>query len=173
MKIFEWARPSRAGAVLAAGTATSLMLLMMAAGPASSATHPRPGGKVAVSQGIVAAAFAGDPVFGKTPPGTPEIVSFILTARNAGLLQADVAHGMPLGPLSVGQFAGGFGQTPANIDALEQYLTQFGIRTKAYRDGLDVTAHGTAGQFDKALTVQQDNFRIPAVPAHLGQAGPP
>jgi kumamolisin len=173
LKIFEWARPSRAGAVLAAGTATSLLLLMMAAGPASSATHPGPRGKVAVSQGITAAALAGDPVFGKTPPGTPEIVSFILTARNAGLLQADVAHGMPLGQLSVGQFAAGFGQTPAHIDALEQYLASFGIRTKAYRDGLDVTAHGTAGQFDKALTVQQDNFRLAAVPAHLGRAGRP
>jgi kumamolisin len=170
LKPFEWARPSRAGAVLAAGTAGTL-LLFMAAGPASSATHPSPSAKVAVPQGIGAGVLAGDPVFGKTPPGTPEIVSFILKARHLSLLKKDVTDGLPQGRVSVGQFALGFGQTPADIAALRLYLTQFGIRTKAYRDGLDVTAHGTAGKFDKALTVQQDNFRIPAVRAHDGLPG--
>jgi len=169
---FEWARPSRAGAVLAAGTAGTL-LLFMAAGPASSATHPSPSAKVAVSQGISAAVLSGDPVFGKTPPGTPETVSFILKTRHLGLLQGDVGSGLPLGRLSVGRFARDFGQTPADIAALRLYLARFRIRTKAYRDALDVTAHGTAGKFDKALTVQQDNFRIPAVKAHLGQPGRP
>jgi len=159
--------------VLATGTAGTLLLFMAAAGPASSATHPSPSAKVAVSQGIGAGVLSGDPVFGKTPPGTPEIVSFILKARHLSLLKSDVASGLPLGRLSVSRFALGFGQTPAHIAALRLYLAQFGIRTKAYRDGLDVTAHGTAGKFDKALTVQQGNFRIPAVRAHFGQPGRP
>lgn len=173
MKPFEWARPTRAGAVLAAGTAGTLLLFMAAAGPASSAAHPSPSAKVAVPQGIGAGVLSGDPVFGKTPPGTPEIVSFILKGRHLGLLKRDVSDGLPLGRLSVGQFAAGFGQTPAHIAALRLYLAHFGIRTKSYRDGLDVTAHGAAGKFDKALTVQQDNFRIPAVKAHFGQPGRP
>jgi kumamolisin len=176
LKPFERARPSRAGAVLAAGTAGTL-LLFMAAGPASSATypvtHPRPGSKVAVPQGIGAAALAGDPVFGKTPPGTPEIVSFILTARHVSALKADVTGGLPSRRISVRRFASDFGQAPAHILALEDYLAHFKIRTKSHRDGLDVSAHGTAGEFDKALTVQQDNFRIPAVRAHLGQPARP
>jgi subtilase family serine protease len=159
--------------VLAAGTAGTLLLFMAAAGPASSATHPSPSAKVAVPQGIGAGVLSGDPVFGKTPPGTPEIVSFILKARHLGLLKRDVADGLPLGRLSVGRFAEGFGQAPAHIAALRLYLAQSGIRTKSYRDGLDVTAHGTAGKFDKALTVQQDNFRIPAVKGHFGQPGRP
>jgi subtilase family serine protease len=100
-------------------------------------------------------------------------VSFILKARHLGLLKSDVGSGLPLGRLSVGRFALDFGQTPAHIAALRLYLAQFGIHAKAYRDGLDVTAHSTAGKFDKALAVQQDNFRIPAVKAHLGQPGRP
>ena len=173
MKPFDWARPSRAGAALAAGTAGTL-LLFMAAGPASAAAaRPRPHAKIAVSQGIGAAALTGDPVFGKTPPGTKETVSFILTARHVAILKADVAHGTPLGQLSVSQFAAAFGQTPAHVAALESYLAQFKIHTKAYRDGLDVTATGTAGEFDKALTVQQDNFRMPAAKGRNGQPGRP
>jgi kumamolisin len=158
--------------VLAAGTAGTL-LLFMAAGPASSATRPRPSAKVAVSQGIGAAVLSGDPVFGKTPPGTPETVSFILRARHLGLLKAEVSNGLPRGRLSVGRFAHGFGQVPTHVAALRLYLAHFGIRTKAYRDGLDVTAHGTAGKFDKGLTVQQDNFRIPPVKGHDGLPGRP
>jgi kumamolisin len=170
LKPFDWARPSRAGAALAAGTAGTL-LLFMAAGPASATARPHPNAKVAVPQGVGAAALAGDPVFGKTPPGTKETVSFILKARHIAVLKADVAHGMPFGPLSVGRFARAFGQTPAHVSALERYLAHFKIHTKAYRDGLDVTATGTAGEFDKALAVQQDNFRIPAVKGRNGQPG--
>ena len=172
MKPFEWIRPGRAGALLATGTAGTL-LIFMAAGPASSATRPGQDAKVAVPQGIGAAVLAGDPVFGKTPPNTPEIVSFVLKARHISALRTAVAHGMPAGYLSVGRFAASFGQTTANISALESYLAPFGIHSVAYRDGLDVTATGTAGTFDKALTVRQDNFRIPAVSAHGGQPGRP
>lgn len=172
MKPFDWAKPSRAGAALAAGTAGTL-LLFMAAGPASSAARPHPNAKVAVPQGIGAAALSGDPVFGNTPPGTKETVSFILKARHIAILKAGVAHGMPFGPLSVSRFASAFGQTPPHISALESYLAHFKIVAMAYRDGLDVTATGTAGEFDKALSVQQENFRIPAVDGRNGQPGRP
>jgi kumamolisin len=168
----------RGGALLAAGTAGSLVLLAAAAGPASaarqarSATHP-PSGKVAVPQGVAAAALKGAGVFGPTPPGTPEQVSFILKARHLGALEADVAGGTPGGALSTAQFAARFGQTPAHIAALRAYLSGFGIKTTSYRDRLDLRATGTAGEFDKALSVTQKNFRIPAVKPSHGNAGRP
>ena len=89
MKPFQWARQRRAGAVLAVGAAGSLLLLGLAA-PASGATHPKSTAKVAVPQGIGTAALKNASVFGPTPPSTPETVSFILKARNLGLLEANV-----------------------------------------------------------------------------------
>jgi subtilase family serine protease len=178
LKPLEKAVRRRGGTLLAVGTAGSLVLLAAAAGPASaagharSATHP-PAAKVAVPQGVAAAALKGAGVFGPTPPGTPERVSFILKARHLGALEADVAGGTPGGQLSPRQFAARFGQTPAHIAALRAYLSHFGIKTTSYRDGLDVRATGTAGKFDKALSVQQKNFRIPAVKAAHGRAGRP
>ena len=41
---------------------------------------------------------------------------------------------------------------------------RYKIKTKAYADDLDVTATGTAGEFDKALSVTQGEFRTKAVP---------
>jgi kumamolisin len=175
LKPLEKAVRRRGGALLAAGTAGSLVLLAAAAGPASaagSATHPH-SGKVAVPQGVAAAALKGAGVFGPTPPGTPERVSFILKARHLGALEADVAGGMPGGALTPGQFAARFGQTPAHMSTLRAYLSGFGIKTSSYRDRLDLRATGTAGEFDRALSVTQKNFRIPAVKPSHGHAGRP
>jgi kumamolisin len=168
LKPLAWVRRRRNVAALAVGSAGSLLLLM-AAVPASGATNPP--AKAAVPQGVTAAALKNASVFGPTPPGTPETVSFVLKARNMGLLEGSVEAGMPGGYLSVGQFARAFGQPQANITALESYLAQFGIKTSAYADGLDVTATGTAGQFDQALSVQQHQYRLRAVPDRPGRPG--
>ncbi len=172
MKLFQWARQRRSGAVVAAGAAGSLLLLGLAA-PASGATHPQSGTKVAVPQGIGTAALKDASVFGPTPASTPETVSFILKARNLGLLEATVEAGMPLGYQSVPQFARSYGQPGSSISALQSYLSSFGIASTSDADGLDVTATGTAGQFDSALSVQQDQYKIPAVSARNGRAGRP
>jgi kumamolisin len=178
LKRTEKAARRRGGALLAVGTAGSLVLLAAAAGPASaagqarSATHP-PSGKAAVPQGIGVAALKGADVFGPTPPRTPERVSFILRGRHLSALKADVAGGTPGGALSTDQFAARFGQTPGHIAALRAYLSTFGIKTTSYRDRLDVRATGTAGEFDRALSVTQKNFRIPAVKPSNGRAGRP
>ena len=74
---------------------------------------------------------------------------------------------------SVRQFAGEYGQPGSNISALESYLTSFGISSTSYADGLDVTATGTAGEFDSALSVQQNQYKVPAVPARHGLARRP
>jgi len=168
LKPFTWARQRRTGAILAAGAAGSLLLLGLAA-PASGATHPS--SKVAVPQGVGVAALKDAGVFGPTPASTPETVSFILKARNLDLLKLSVEVGMPRGYDSVRQFANSYGQPQFNISALENYLSGFGITTTSDADGLDVTATGTAGEFDSALSVQQDQFRLPAVAAKHGMAG--
>jgi kumamolisin len=161
-------RSRRAPAALAVTAAGSLALFLVAA-PASGATGP---GQVAVPQGIGGAA-ALQPTGVFTPGSTPETVSFILKARNLAALQASVTAGMPAGFLSVRQFAAAFGPGAANVAALEKYLAGFGITATADADGLDVTATGTADEFNSALTVRQQQFTVPAVPARNGQAARP
>jgi kumamolisin len=161
-------RARRAVPALALTAAGSLALFLTAT-PASGATQP---GRVAVPQGIGGAA-ALQPTGVFTPGATPETVSFILKGRNLAALQASVLAGSPGGFLSVQQFAAGFGQTAPNIAALEKYLAGFGITATADADNLDVTATGTADQFNSALTVHQQQFTVPAVPARDGQAARP
>jgi kumamolisin len=163
----KWVRSRRAAAaVLAAGSAGTL-LAMGLAGPAGAANSP----KIAIPQGAGAHQLSTLPVFGNTPPSTAETVSFILNMRNERSLEAQVNAGMPGGYMSVGQFAREYGQPQSNISALENYLAGYGISSTAYRDGLDVTANGTAGEFDSALSVQQQQFRVPAVRATPGRLG--
>jgi subtilase family serine protease len=148
-------------------------MLIGVAAPASGATHPPSATKVAVPQGIGTAALKNARVFGQTPASTPETVSFILKARNLSQLEANVQAGMPSGYQSVRQFASGYGQPDSNISALRSYLSSFGLSSTSDADGLDVTATGTAGAFDKALSVQQNQYNVPAVPARHGMAGRP
>jgi kumamolisin len=168
VKPVEQARTRRKTPAIAAAAVGSLLL--MAAAPAIGATHsPRPS-KIAVPQGIGTAALKGLKSSGVFNPGsTPETVSFILKASNVGLLEATVAAGMPGGYLSVGQFANRYGQPQSNVKALEHYLAGFGISSTSLPDGLDVTATGTADQFNAALSVQQHSYVVPAVPARHGQ----
>jgi subtilase family serine protease len=118
-----------------------------------------------VQQGTDVAALPGATVFGNTPPSTPETVSFILRERNLRQLKAVVEHGAR-NFLSVRQFAGRYGQTRASIGQLTAYLARFGISTEVYADRVDVVATGTAGQFDKALSVRQKQFHVPAMSRH-------
>ena len=87
----------------------------------------------------------------------------MLDPNNLYQLKIAVQSGMPGGYLSVRRFAREFGQSQANIAALESYLAGFGIKSTAYADGLNVNTTGTAGEYDAALSVQQDNYKIPAL----------
>ena len=69
---------------------------------------------------------------------------------------------------SVAQFAQSYGQTPANVAQLEHYLAGFGINTHAYPDDVDVSASGTAGEFDKALGCVEYDYHVPAEAGHDG-----
>ena len=149
----------------------AFVLAAVAALAAVTATSKaQAGGKVGVSQGLGAAVLPSS-WFGNTPSDTPESVSFILQAHDLGRLEAQVSAGMPGGFLSVSDFARRYGQPQQRIAALEGYLGHYGITTHAMPDGLDVQATGTAGQFDSALTVQQHEYHVPAVPSHNGNPG--
>ena len=80
---------------------------------------------------------------------------------------------MPGGYLSVGTFATRYGQTTAHLAALEKYLHGYGIKTTAYADRLDVSATGTAREFNKALSVTQGEYKTKAVPARGDQPARP
>ncbi len=143
------------------------------AAPPSGATSPSgAAAKVAVPQGIDAAALNAKAVF-PTASGTKETVSFVLKARSLSALEARVGGGMRGGFLTVSQFASQYGQPHSKITELRQYLAGYHLKTTADADGLDVTATGTAADFDQALSVSQQEYKVKAVPATAGQAAKP
>jgi kumamolisin len=147
------------------------MMLLSAVAPADGATTSTPTpSKVAVAQGITVAGLKAQSVF-PVAPGTKETVSFALRMRNEQQLEAKVDAGIKPGHfLSVGQFAQRYGQPAYRIQELRSYLAGYGIKTTVYADQLVVTATGTAGEFDKALTVRQNEYKAAAVRAHAGIA---
>jgi subtilase family serine protease len=108
---------------------------------------------------------------GLTPAGSNERVSFILKARRLRQLELSVESGRDHRYLPVRQFAGTYGQPAAHVSALRRYLARHGISSQPYADGLDVSAAGTAAQFDAALGTAQENYLVPAVKAAGGQRG--
>ena len=160
-------RSRRASLAVAAGAAGSLALFGLAA-PASA--QPA---QVSVPQGIGGAA-AMQPTGVFTPGSTPETVSFILKARNLASLEGSVAAGMPGGYLSVRQFASSYGQSAANIAALEKYLTGFGHQgQRRTRTAWTSPRPARLTSSTARSTVQQQQYMVPAVPARGGQPGRP
>jgi subtilase family serine protease len=169
-----WVARRRTGAVVAIGTAGSLLLL--GAGTAVAASPSPPASRVAVPQGVAPAVLKTAHAVGKTAAATKETVSFIMKAKDLGGLEAAVNAGMPHGRLSVGQFRLKYGRatTPTGvITILTKYLAGFGIKSTVHADHLDVTTRGTAAQYDAALFVQQQDFMTAAVPAHAGHPARP
>jgi kumamolisin len=129
---------------------------------AVAAPSQGPGTPTGVPSGINPAQLPGATVFGTEPADTPVTVSFILKEQNVGSLEAQVEAGIrSSGYLSVSQFAARYGQPSSNIDALTSYLAGYGITTSVYADDVDVVASGTAGEFDKALTITEENVHVP------------
>jgi kumamolisin len=145
-----------------------MVVLALTAAPAAAANPA----KAAVAQGITPAAVNAKPVF-PVQASTRETVSFVLKLRNEAKLESRVGAGIRGHFASVAQFARWYGQPQSRIRALQTYLSHYKIKTRAYADGLDVTATGTAGEFDKALSVSQAEFKTSAVPARDGQAARP
>jgi kumamolisin len=145
---------------------------LASASAATAASSQSPNSPTAVPSGINAAELPGATVFGDTPSDTPVTVSFILKERNLFSLESAVESGIsPSNYLSVSQFAAQYGQPAFNIDALTGYLAGFGIKTDVYADDVDVVATGTAGEFDQALTITEENVDVPQQ-AGIGGFGP-
>jgi kumamolisin len=159
-------RKARLSAGIVLGVAAIITPMAALAGPASAST-PSPNTLETVPSGITAAQLPGAGVFGSTPADTPETVSFVLKERNLNYLKAQAQQGFR-NYLSVSQFAGAYGQSTANISALTSYLAKYGITTDVYADNVDVVATGTAGDFDSALSVTQNQYQVPAQAARDG-----
>jgi kumamolisin len=140
---------------LSAGTATASSI---------GASQPR---KVSVPQGVNPARIKGAKEIGAASGDTPLTVSFVLKARNLYSLETDVSRGWTGPYLTTARFAEEYGQSPAVVDALESYLAGYGIISTADADRLDVTAKGTAAEFDKALSVGINDYSVPAR-GHVG-----
>lgn len=97
---------------------------------------------------------------GATDPDTVVQVSFILRSPPLADLDKKVQAGWPGKFLTTSEFARRYGQSPLLIAAIEAYLHRFGIKTHAYADDLDISATGTAAEFDQALTISLQNFRV-------------
>ena len=165
-------RKTRLSTAVVLGVAAVMTPLAALAGPASAATTTNPNTPEKVASGITASQLPGATVFGATPADTPETVSFVLQERNINILKANVINGVR-NYLSVSQFASVYGQTPADIAALTSYLAHYGIKTDVYADNVDVVATGTAGEFDSALSVTQNQYHVPALAGTGGSSGIP
>ncbi|MCL6443066.1 MAG: S53 family peptidase [Alicyclobacillus sp.] len=131
---------------------------------------------VDVPQGVGSQVLQKATVFGNTPPDTPVTVSIVLRTTNESRLQQLIqSQSTPGSPnfrqfLSVAQFAHDYGQSPAVIHAITSYLNRFGIQTYVYPDNLDITANGTAGQFDQAFGVVLQNMSYKGKAFHGAKA---
>jgi subtilase family serine protease len=151
-------------------TAIALPLVLQAS--SASASQPGPNTPTPVQAGMLASSLPAATVFGTTPSSTPETVSFVLDAQNLGVLESTAESPMR-SYLTVAEFAHTYGQSVANISQLQSYLAAFDITTQVYADDLDVVANGTAGEFDAALSVQQNQYFVPALSGRDGLAGVP
>ena len=95
-------------------------------------------------------------------------VSFVLDMRNESTLKSAVAAGLHQ-YVTVSQFASQYGQSKANISALESYLSKFGIKSTAHADGLDISTTGTAAAYTKALSAHISLYRLKAQRGRDGQ----
>ncbi len=143
--------------VAAVGGLTAALLAVCAPRSSFAATA----GLTAVPQALNPALDPSATPNGQTAARTPMMVSFVLKARNLQQLEQEVNAGWTAPYLSTSQFAAQYGQTPQVVADLQSYLHSFGISSKAYSDDLDVTATGTAGQFNRALAILLENYTLP------------
>lgn len=116
-----------------------------------------------VGQGVSPATIANVQVFTGTPDSTPETVSFILDENHVQQLEQQTDRGFN-NYLSVSQFAQQYGQSQSNINALTSYLAGFGITSSVMADDVDIQTTGTAGDYNAALSVTQNNYGAPSDP---------
>jgi kumamolisin len=143
------------------GLAVGVLAIATTAGAAHASTAPGSNTPVKIPTGILASSLPGATPFGNTPSNTPEKVSFILKERNRSQLESAVTGGLS-GFDSVSDFAANYGQSSDVVSALTHYLSSFGITTTVNPGNVDVSASGTAGEFDAALSTVTKDYHVPA-----------
>ncbi len=156
-----------AAIVLGAAAVLTPTAVVATSASASAPAAPGPNTPEQVATGINVSDLPGVTVYPGVPADTPETVSFILREQNVSALESQVESGVK-NYLSVSEFASTYGQTQANISALTSYLASFGISTDVYADDVDVVATGTAGEFNRALSVTQNWYQVPQQPGSGG-----
>ncbi|HEY0933862.1 MAG TPA: S53 family peptidase [Trebonia sp.] len=162
---------SRLWAGLGAGVLAVATPVAVTATAAHAATTPGPNTPEKVATGLLASALRGASVFGSTKPSTPERVSFVLRERGRSQLESAVTGGLSSFD-SVDQFAARYGQSQGVVDALTGYLAAFGIKTTVHPGNVDISAAGTAGEFDAALHCSQRNYHVPSQSGYDGASIP-
>lgn len=152
----------RAGVAIGALALALSPVLGLSAGASGNGSTWAP-----VQQGMSPTSVPGAVPFQGTPSNTAEQVSFILQERNESQLENAVDNGVRNFE-SVSQFARSYGQPQSNINQLTSYLSKFGIQSTVYADDVDVSTTGTAGEYDQALSVTQQQYRAPG---HHGRNG--
>jgi kumamolisin len=155
----------RLWAGLAAGVLVVAGSVAATAGSAQASTSEK------IPTGFLASAVPGASAFGTTAPDTPEQVSFILKENNMSQLKSAVTGGLTSFD-SVSQFAAKYGASGSAVSALTKYLASFGITASVYPGNVDLSASGTAGEFDAALSVTQRDYHVPARPTFDGNRIP-
>jgi subtilase family serine protease len=136
-------------------------VLAVAAPVAATAGTAQASSSQQIPTGLLASAVPGASAFGTTPSSTPEQVSFIMKENNVSQLKSSVTHGLTSFD-TVSQFAAKYGASRSAVSALTSYLASFGIKTSVYAGNVDLSASGTAGEFDAALSVTTKNYHVPA-----------
>jgi kumamolisin len=157
---------------LVLGLLASAGFVTLGTASATAATSPAKRAMSYVQPGTTPASVPGAQPFGNTPADTPETVSFVMKEQNLGQLEQQTESGFSKF-LTVSQFASEYGGSPSAISALQSYLSGYGIKTWVYADHVDVVATGTAGEFDQALAVTEENYKAPAIAGTDGTAGHP
>lgn len=160
-------RPAIRGLIALTGAALVVATTAGTANAAAPTASASSDSTVTVPQGAGTAPLNSATPLGSTPGDTQVQVSFILKARNLSELERSVESGWRGKYLSTSQFTAKYGQTPSVVSGLQRYLQSFGISTQAYADRLDVTARGTAAEFNQALTISLQNFSV-AIPNASG-----
>jgi subtilase family serine protease len=138
-----------------------VLAIAATAGTARASTAPGANTLVKIPTGVLASSLPGATPFGSTPSRTLEKVSFILKERNRSQLESAVTGGLSSFD-SVSDFAASYGQSPDVVSALTGYLSSFGITTAVDPGNVDVSASGTAGEFDAALSTVTKDYHVPA-----------
>jgi kumamolisin len=164
-------RPLKSKLFLALAGAAALALPLAMSGTAG-ASAPNPNTPTPVQGGVSASSLPNATVFGTTPSDTPETVSFIMKVNNASQLQYNATHSLSKF-VTVSQFAKTYGASTSAISSLTAYLAKFGIISKVYADNVDISTTGTAGEYDAALAVTQQQYHVPRIQGRNGERSIP